>query len=140
MRNYQFLRENLPLWTDLIQCKEYVGIDLMAGPSVDIIMNSHKLSFPDDTFDLVMSLNVLEHDSDPQVTISEGARVMKPGGTFLIACPVETFLEHKELGDGDCETYNFITSEKLTEWIDKTGLKVNKTIRTEIGHLVNATK
>jgi hypothetical protein len=49
-------------------------------------------------------------------------------------------LEHKKLGGGDCETYNFITSEKLKKWIDKAGLKINKIIRTEIGHLVNVTK
>lgn len=45
------------------------------------------LSFPDQTFDLVFSSNVLEHAKDPAQVLSEGIRVLKPGGYLYFTYP-----------------------------------------------------
>ena len=42
-----------------------------------------QLPYPDDSFDAVVCVDVLEHVSDLQKVISEIARVLKPGGMFL---------------------------------------------------------
>jgi SAM-dependent methyltransferase len=43
--------------------------------------NMLALPFPDQTFDFVVSDQVLEHvEGEPQVAVSEGFRVLKPGG------------------------------------------------------------
>lgn len=140
IRNYKFLRENYPLWRDLINCKEYVGIDLIEGPSVDRVMSSGDLKFEDNSFDLILSLSALEHDIDPQKTIKEAFRVLKPGGIFLIVCPNKDVPPHTDLGGGSKEVYNIITLKMLKEWIVDSGFTINSLIPTYCDYLVNATK
>ena len=46
-----------------------------------------ELNFPDNSFDVVVMWHVLEHVSDPRPTIAEIARILRPGGIFLVAVP-----------------------------------------------------
>ena len=46
-----------------------------------------QLPCPENTFDVVISNNVLEHLSQPAMVFSEVCRVLKPGGTFLAKTP-----------------------------------------------------
>jgi len=46
-----------------------------------------KLSFPDNTFDRVITSEVLEHIQDDVGAIAEMVRVLKPGGTFAGTVP-----------------------------------------------------
>jgi ubiquinone/menaquinone biosynthesis C-methylase UbiE len=56
-----------------------------------IRMDGMNLEFPDHSFDLVISANVMEHVSDPIRYISEAARVTKPAGiTYFETAPVWT--------------------------------------------------
>jgi SAM-dependent methyltransferase len=50
------------------------------------------LPFADNTFDLVTALDVLEHIHDDKAVISELFRVLKPGGTLLVAVPAFEWL------------------------------------------------
>ena len=43
-----------------------------------------KLPFPDGSFDAVLSLGVLEHVPDPEGSIAEIGRVLRPGGRFYV--------------------------------------------------------
>ncbi len=45
--------------------------------------DASKLPFEDESFDVVTSLDFLEHIEDPKKTIDEAARVLKPGGLFF---------------------------------------------------------
>lgn len=45
------------------------------------------LSFPDQSFDLVYSSNVLEHVQDPAKVLAESVRVLKPGGYLFFTYP-----------------------------------------------------
>jgi ubiquinone/menaquinone biosynthesis C-methylase UbiE len=45
------------------------------------------LSFPDESFDLVYSSNVLEHVQDPARVLAESVRVLKPGGYLFFTYP-----------------------------------------------------
>jgi SAM-dependent methyltransferase len=45
------------------------------------------LPFPDDTFDLVLSHEVLEHVQDDRLAASEIVRVLKPGGRLTLFVP-----------------------------------------------------
>src|ERR1700720_2604472 len=41
----------------------YLGVDQVAGPGVDQVLDDpHKLPFPDASFDLIVSTSCLEHD------------------------------------------------------------------------------
>jgi SAM-dependent methyltransferase len=46
------------------------------------------LTFPDATFDLVVTQDVFEHLPDPAAAASEIARVLVPGGTHLFTVPI----------------------------------------------------
>jgi len=45
------------------------------------------LPFPDNTFDLILSHEVIEHVADDQLTINEIIRTLKPGGRLVLFCP-----------------------------------------------------
>jgi len=68
-----------------------IGRDLMTANGLDAtrVMDApgEALPFPDSTFDIVYSSNVLEHVNDPPRVLREAVRVLKPGGTLQIVCP-----------------------------------------------------
>jgi SAM-dependent methyltransferase len=45
------------------------------------------LPFPDGSFDVVVSSEVVEHTPDPARAVSEMARVLRPGGVLALTCP-----------------------------------------------------
>ncbi len=45
------------------------------------------LPFPDDSFDVVTLLDVLEHIPDDRAAAAEALRVTRPGGWILVSCP-----------------------------------------------------
>ena len=63
-----------------------------AGNRVSLLnMDGMRLSFPDHSFDFVISANVLEHVPDPGLFLSEAARVLKPTGLcYMETAPVWT--------------------------------------------------
>lgn len=139
MYDYNFCGAG-PNWRDIVGMQEFTGLDLIAGPGVTLISNAHKIPIEDDTFDLVLCMNVLEHDTDPFKTILEAYRVLKKGGTCIITCPNERAPEHKDLGGGDTETYNFITEDMFLKWLKESKFKIKEYIPAEGDHLVHCTK
>lgn len=77
---------------------EYIGCDLREGKGVDIITNVEKLIFNDNTFDLVICLDTLEHVQNPIKASSELFRVIKDNG-ILILSSVMNFAIHKYPND-----------------------------------------
>jgi SAM-dependent methyltransferase len=61
-----------------------------AGDRVQLLrMDGMQLQFPDESFDLVVSANVIEHVPDPVRFIREAARVLKPDGVcYMETAPV----------------------------------------------------
>ena len=54
------------------------------------------LPFADGTFDLVTTLDVIEHIDDDVATLRELRRVLRPGGRLLVAVPAFMFLWGKQ--------------------------------------------
>ena len=75
---------------------EYVGIDHQHGPGVDNVMDANALAFEDASFDVVVSTSMLEHDPAFWRTLPEVARVLRPGGHFILTTVTTGFPVHNE--------------------------------------------
>ena len=65
---------------------EYVGADLAGNPHADLeIAPEGMLPVGADSFDAVLSTQVLEHVPDPELYLSECRRVLRPGGRLLLS-------------------------------------------------------
>ena len=54
-------------------------------------MSADKLDYPDDTFDVVTAIEVLEHVTELDQALAEICRVLKPGGRFAFTTPNRWF-------------------------------------------------
>ena len=64
-----------------------ICLEVVALPTVDVLGVNQKLPFQDSVFDAVLSLNVLEHVTDPFACAAELVRVLKPGGSLYCCIP-----------------------------------------------------
>ncbi len=73
---------------DLIECSHYdsVNIDPKIEPTW-VTRVGETLPCEDNYYDSVVSLNTFEHIFDTQFVIREIARVLKPGGEFVLSTP-----------------------------------------------------
>jgi SAM-dependent methyltransferase len=68
---------------------KYIGADYLSDRSrPDVICSALKLPFPENSFDTVVSTEVLEHVPDPQRALCETHRVLKPGGYLILSTPM----------------------------------------------------
>lgn len=67
----------------------FVGVDIIGGPTVDIISSVDTLPFKDGEVDAIVAEHVIEHLTYYQFNraMAEWYRVLKSGGTLEIECP-----------------------------------------------------
>lgn len=109
-------------------------------PNVEYrVENALDLTFPDNTFDLLLSMEVIEHVGQPERMVEEVRRVLKPGGLALITFPsldfpftydpinrILSWFSTKKISQG---AYAFgheylISPAKFREWAAKNGLEI----------------
>jgi len=74
--------------------KSYVGVDLTAGPGVDIVGFGHEIDHPDGSYDLSLSGECFEHDPHWKVTFENMVRMTRPGGLVVFTCASHGRPEH----------------------------------------------
>ena len=78
----------------MTRAERYVGLDVTPGAGVDIVVDpGERWPIEDGTFDTVLCLEVLEHVRDPAFVLAEMRRVLKRGGTAVVAVPF-AYTEH----------------------------------------------
>jgi SAM-dependent methyltransferase len=92
-----FLKQNLK--PGLFVCSEYFGPGHKSGETVNGILHEdlQHTSFPDDTFNVIITSEVLEHVPDAPAAEKELMRILKPGGTYCFTVPFLPVGEHDEI-------------------------------------------
>ena len=67
--------------------KQILNLDIQDSDHIDILNLGSELPFADNSLDLVISQEVLEHIEEPLKTIEEVHRVLRPGGKFYCQVP-----------------------------------------------------
>ncbi|HEY1693380.1 MAG TPA: class I SAM-dependent methyltransferase [Polyangiaceae bacterium] len=126
---------------------EYVGVEYApvfettqsskraTGP--DLYYDGKTLPFPDDSFDTVISIQVLEHTPHPQTVVDEMSRVAKKGGLVLVHVPF-SFRLHEEPND-----FFRYTPHGLRSMFDGAGIEVEGLwpmggLWSVVGHKLNS--
>jgi SAM-dependent methyltransferase len=88
----------------LLACQQYgathlVGIEVepvlhdlaqlrLAGTGItSLLTDGNTVPLPDQTFDVIFSIHVIEHVISPSAYLAEVVRLLKPGGVVLLSCP-----------------------------------------------------
>ncbi len=56
-------------------------------PALIVCAAGEDLPYPDETFDVILSNEVIEHVRDDRAALAEMARVLRPGGRIVLFCP-----------------------------------------------------
>jgi SAM-dependent methyltransferase len=85
-----------PLIERICRPREYVGIDIEAGKYVDVVLPAERLVeyFGPESFDAVISTEVLEHVFDWRTVVNNMKAVLKPGGLIYITTRSRGFPYH----------------------------------------------
>lgn len=111
---------------DLFAHTRYTGVDLAVGDAtwnyagLDAINTLEQLCFADNTFDVVVFTQVMEHLPEPGAVIAELARVLRPGGLLILVAP-QSWHEHQVPHD----FYRY-TSYGIRYLLQKHGLAVTQ--------------
>jgi SAM-dependent methyltransferase len=72
----------------------YLGVDLIEGPSVDLVCEGDKIEHEDDTYDIAISCECFEHNPSWAETFINMYRMTKQGGIVLFTCATTGRPEH----------------------------------------------
>jgi hypothetical protein len=75
--------------------REYIGLDLCAGPGVDLVANAHDLSNLNlGKFEVIISCETLEHDPNWRLTVKNMVESLSDDGVLIITCASTLRPEH----------------------------------------------
>ena len=76
--------------------KLYIGTDIFKGPGVDVICKAEDLmkTFHENSFDILISTELMEHVRDWRIVISNFKKLVKPDGTILVTTRSPGFPYH----------------------------------------------
>jgi SAM-dependent methyltransferase len=73
---------------------DYTGLDVAAGPGVDVVCEGQKYDAPNASFDVVVCCEVMEHNPYWVETFNNMMRLLKPGGLMIMSCATGWRPEH----------------------------------------------
>lgn len=103
----------------------WIGLDLYAGPSVDVVCDALDYN-PENPVDIVLIAEVFEHCRYWGEVLHHVAGWIKPGGRILITCagPGRDPHSHHDGGElRDGEHYENVTQDQLAEELSHAGFR-----------------
>jgi SAM-dependent methyltransferase len=123
----------------MTEAAERVGLDPLVEEYRRFGIDRHKMSyvaapaeaipFPDGHFDIVTSINSLDHVDDVDATIREIVRVTRPGGVFLVSVEIG----HKPTRTEPISLWLDLV-DTLEQWYD---VQLRAAYELPAGHMVN---
>jgi SAM-dependent methyltransferase len=104
---------------DLVDAGTYIGIDLEAGPGVDVVADC-RFWEPPWKASLVLALEVLEHAPDPREVVDACIGYLRPGGRLIVTCAGPGRAAHSGHDGGpvqEGEHYANIAPLDLERWL-----------------------
>ena len=101
----------------------YVGVDIQPGPDVDVVADAADWDTAE-RFDCVVSTSVLEHTPEAPALVASAARLLEPGGMFVMTCAGVGWAPHSAVDGGALrpgEYYENVTEEMLNNWLSAAG-------------------
>ncbi len=92
------------------------GFDIHWSPGTDFLGDAHRIPVADESYDIAISMQVLEHLHSPWIAVGEMARVLRPGG-WLIGSVAFLKAYHG--------SYFHITHLGMTHLLEEAGLEVD---------------
>lgn len=100
---------------------KYVGVDLVAAPSVDVVLEDpYKLPFEDNSIDAVVCSSCFEHAEFFWETFLEIQRVLKPDGLFYMNAPSNGDFHRYPV---DCWRFYPDSGVALARWAQRKGYR-----------------
>jgi len=65
---------------------DFIGLDLLPGPGVDVACPANEYDAPNNTFDTIISCECWEHNPYYKESIMNAIRMLKSGGYFIWTC------------------------------------------------------
>lgn len=99
-----------------------------------LIDESQHIPYPNNTFDIILASDVLEHIYDTKTAFRELARVLKPGGTLIITVPyngklkmlIAVLIGFEFYFDPSSPHIRHFSPKTLTQCVKNTGLHVER--------------
>lgn len=75
---------------------DYTGVDIYKGKGVDIVgkITDKSIKLKSDSFDLVISTEMLEHDNEWADSLKKMYDLLKPAGLLIVTCAAPARKEH----------------------------------------------
>lgn len=91
------------------------GVEIAKSRGLDAVQaDACDLPVPSETYDLLISFDVLEHIEEDHMAAAEMFRVLKPGGTALVAVPCDMALwSAHDVASGHVRRYDRVGLSKL---------------------------
>lgn len=97
----------------------YLGLDFVAGPGVDIVLDDpYRLPFEDGSADVVVSSSCFEHIELFWLMFNEILRVLKPDGLFYLNAPSNGDFHRYPV---DCWRFYPDAGQALVRWAERSG-------------------
>lgn len=115
-----------------------IGVNLLKearkkGAPQPVASDVTRLGFADNTFDVVVSSECIEHTPSPETAVSELIRVLRPGGILVVTCPNRFWHWSCRLANAlgirpYCGLENWPSWSSLREWSKANGIEIREHI------------
>lgn len=113
---------------DLFPNAQWIGLDRIPGPRVDVVVDAVEYT-PPDPVDMVICCEVLEHAENWEQVLRRGASWLKPGGWMIVTCAGFGREPHSVIVQGTPqpgEHYANLTCQQIEDVLRAAGLKIHQ--------------